>query len=433
MQVILLSGGSGQRLWPLSNDVRSKQFLKIFKEVGSESMLQRVLNQILRTCPQATITIATAKKQETLLKKYLNETFDLSSEPCRRNTFPSIALAAAFLHDVKGISADESIIVCPVDPYVEDNFFAQFPLLAAQISDKSPLVLMGIEPTYPSEKYGYIIPQTSDKVSRVTSFKEKPSLAEAQKFIAAGALWNGGIFAFKLGYLLDKAQKLLGFSSHEKLKENYATLQNISFDYAVVEHEKNISMLRYKGEWKDIGTWNTLTEVLDSNYMGKVQADDTCKDSHVVNNSDVPIICMGLKNIVVVAGSDGILVSDKKASSFIKPFVEHLDEQTRFAEKSWGIFKIIDINSKSLTIKVSMNSGSKMRYHSHERRSEVWNFISGTGRVILDGVEKAIQAGDVIKIPIGCKHTVIADSTLIIIEIQIGEDITVDDKIIFES
>ena len=429
MQIVLLSGGSGQRLWPLSNEIRSKQFLKIFS--GEESMLQRTLKQIRRTCEGAPVTITTAKKQETLIKKYLGEDFDLAIEPCRRNTFPAIALAAAYLHDVKGVDSDEAVVVCPVDPYVDDNFFAKFPLLAAQISDEVPLILMGIEPTYPSEKYGYIIPETKENVSRVKMFKEKPNAVDAQKFIDAGGLWNGGVFAFKVGYLLDKAQKLLGTSSHAELKENYAALKSISFDYAVVEHEQNIKVVRYVGEWKDIGTWNTLTEVLDSNFIGQVQADETCENLHVINNGDVPIICMGLKDAIVAVSPDGILISDKVQSSYIKPFVENLDKQIRFMEKSWGTFKIIDADDTSLTIKVTLNSGSQMKYHSHEHRSEVWNFIAGTGRVILDGVEKVVHAGDIVEIPIGCKHTVIADTQLKIIEVQLGEDISVEDKILW--
>jgi len=431
MQIILLSGGSGQRLWPLSNDLRSKQFLKIFS--GGESMLQRTLKQIRRTNEEASITIAAAKKQVPLLKKYVGENFDISTEPCRKNTFPAIALAAAYLRDVKKICADEKLLICPVDPYVDDKFFAQFPLLAEQISAESPLVLMGIAPTYPSEKYGYIIPQTVEKISRVNMFKEKPNRLDAQKFIDAGGLWNGGIFACKLSYILDKSEKLLGTSSHDALQKNYAELPSISFDYAVVEHEKNIKVVRYVGEWKDIGTWNTLTEVLDANFIGQVQSDADCENLHVINNSDVPIICMGLKNAVVVAGSEGILVSDKVASSYIKPFVEKLDSQIRFAEKSWGSFKIIDVESDSLTVKVTLNRGSRMRYHSHHFRDEIWNFIAGTGRVIIDGVEKAVRAGDVIKIPIGVKHTVIADEPLKIIEIQLGKDITVEDKIIWQD
>ena len=429
MQIILLSGGSGQRLWPLSNDLRSKQFLKIFGD--GDCMLQRVIKQISRT-NVAPVTIATARNQVPLIKKILGDAFDLSPEPCRRNTFPSITMAAAYLHDIKKISRDETIVVCPVDPYVDDNFFAQFHELTAHL-DETPLCLMGIAPTYPSEKYGYIIPRNPGKVSRVAKFKEKPRRLDALKFIAAGALWNGGVFAFKLGYVLNKAQKILGTCEHDELQKNYAALPNISFDYAVVEHEENISVVRYSGEWKDIGTWNTLTEVLDENFIGQAQSDTTCDNLHVINNSDVPIICMGLKDAVVAASPEGILVADKNASSYIKPFVENLDRQIRFAEKSYGSFKIIDVEQDSLTIKVTLNRGSRMRYHSHERRAEVWNFIAGTGRVIIDGVEKIVRAGDVINLPIGSKHTVIADEPLKIIEVQFGRDITVDDKIIWQE
>lgn len=164
-----------------------------------------------------------------------------------------------------------------------------------------------------------------------------------------------------------------------------------------------------------------------------VQIDETSKNLHVINNSDVPIICMGLKDAVVVAGSDGILVADKVASSYIKPFVEHLDNKIRFVEKSWGSFKIIDSDDKSLTIKVILNRDSRMKYHSHERRDEVWNFIAGSGRVIIDGMEMVVRAGDIVKIPVGCKHTVIADKPLKIIEVQLGEDITVKDKILWKE
>lgn len=431
MQIILLSGGSGQRLWPLSNDLRSKQFLKIFS--GGESMLQRVLKQIRRTNKNSAITIATAKRQVPLLKKFLAEDFALSIEPCRKNTFPAIALAAAYLHDVKKISADEKILICPVDPFVDDKFFGLFPTVAAQISDDAPLVLMGIEPTYPSEKYGYIIPQSKAQVSRVKMFKEKPNLSDAKKFIDAGGLWNGGIFSCKLSYLLDKAEELLGTRNHDALQKNYHALPSISFDYAVSEHEKNIKVVRYVGQWKDIGTWNTLTEVLDENFIGQVQSDAACENLHVINNSDLPIICMGLKNSVVVVGPEGILVSDKAASSFIKPFVEKLDNRIRFAEKSWGSFKIIDVEDESLTVKVTLNRGSHMKYHSHKFRDEIWNFIAGTGRVVIDGAEKIVRAGDVIKIPRGVKHTVIADEPLKIIEVQLGKDITVEDKIIWQE
>ena len=435
MNIILLSGGSGQRLWPLSNDVRSKQFIKIFKTSDDqyESMLQRTLRQIHKIGEGVNITVATAKHQEAILKKYIDNDIKISAEPCRRNTFPSIALAVAYLHDVQKIELEETVVVCPVDPYVDDEFFVTFKQLINQVSDEFPLVLMGINPTYPSEKYGYIIPKSNKEVSEVASFKEKPDEQIAQKYIESGALWNGGVFAFKLKYILNKAQELLGCRTHSELLKNYDSLQSISFDYAVAEHENNIKVVRYIGEWRDVGTWNTLTDVMSSNYIGKkVQADKNCDNLHVINETDLPIICMGLKDVVVAASPEGILVSDKIASAHIKPLVENIHQQIRFAEKSWGRFKVIDIERDSLTAKITLNLGQRMNYHSHKYRREIWNIVEGSGRAVIDDVVREVKSGDIIELPTGCKHAIIADTTMKIIEVQIGESIDVDDKEIFE-
>ena len=214
MNIILLSGGSGKRLWPLSNDVRSKQFIKFFKaeDGGYESMVQRVYRQIKKVDTDATVTIATSKTQVSAIHNQLGENVGISVEPCRRDTFPAIALAAAYLKDVRGISEEEAVVVCPVDPYVENDYFEALKALGdrAVVSDAN-LVLMGIEPTYPSEKYGYIIPSGKEQVSKVSMFKEKPTQEAAKEYIEKGALWNGGVFAFKLGYVLKRAHELIDF------------------------------------------------------------------------------------------------------------------------------------------------------------------------------------------------------------------------------
>lgn len=435
MNIILLSGGSGQRLWPLSNDIRSKQFIKIFhKDDGElESMVQRVYRQIMEIDPNATITVATSKSQVSALNNQLGEGIGISVEPCRRDTFPAIALATAYLKDVRNIGEDEAVVVCPVDPYVDKEYFKTVEELGDYaLKSDANLVLMGIEPTYPSEKYGYIIPESGDNVSRVSMFKEKPNVENAKKFISEGALWNGGVFAFKLGYVLNRAHELIDFTDYNDLFNKYDTLNKISFDYAVVEHEPVIEVMRYNGTWKDLGTWNTLTEAMDSTNVGEAILNDTCDNVHVVNELNMPVLCMGLKDVVVSASPEGILVSDKEQSSYIKPYVESLDHTVMFAEKSWGSFRVIDVSDDSLTIKVKLNPGHSMNYHSHEYRDEVWTVISGNGRAVIDGKEQAITVGDVIKMPAGCKHTVIADDALSMIEVQIGKDISVHDKKKFE-
>ena len=431
MNIILLSGGSGKRLWPLSNDVRSKQFIKIFKsnETEYETMIQRVYHQIRNVDSEAKITVATSKTQVSSIHNQLGENVGISVEPCRRDTFPAIALATAYLHDVLGVSEDEAVVVCPVDPYVEQDYFQALNELQ-QLAEKGEanLVLMGIEPTHPSEKFGYIMPMSKDDISKVSSFKEKPSVEKAAEYISQGALWNGGVFAYKLGYVLKKAHELIDFVDYEDLYQKYETLEKISFDYAVVENESNIQVKRFAGEWKDLGTWNTLTEAMTEQCIGNAMLNDACDNVHVLNELDVPILCMGLKDVVVSASPEGILVSDKEQSTYIKPYVDKINQQIMFAEKSWGQYKVLDVDKEALTVKISMKAGCRMNYHSHENRDEVWTIVSGSGSCVIDGEEKKVQTGDVIMLKAGCKHTLIASEALEAIEVQVGKDISVHDK-----
>lgn len=431
MNIVLLSGGSGKRLWPLSNDMRSKQFIKIFRTEngGYESMVQRVYRQILAVDGQAEVTIATSKSQVSAIHNQLGEHVGISVEPCRRDTFPAIVLAAAYLHDVRGISETAAVVVCPVDPYVETDYFEALQRLGERsAASDANLVLMGIEPTYPSAKYGYIIPENKDAVSRVSVFKEKPTEEVAKEYIDKGALWNGGVFAFRLGYVLQRAHELISFTDYEDLFHKYETLTKISFDYAVVEHERQIEVMRFGGMWKDMGTWNTLTEAMQSSSIGKAILNEQCRNVHVVNELNVPVLCMGLADMVVAASPEGILVSDKNQSSYIKPYVDQIDQQIMFAEKSWGSFQVIDIEEGSMTIKVTLNPGHKMNYHSHVMRDEVWTVIDGKGRTIVDGQTRQVGPGDVIRMPAGAAHTILADTKLHVIEVQIGAEISVHDK-----
>lgn len=431
MNIILLSGGSGKRLWPLSNDIRSKQFMKLFKkEDGTyESMVQRIYRQIVMVDKQANITIATSKSQVSTLHNQLGDKVNVCVEPTRRDTFPAIVLAASYLYDKQKIKKEEIVIVCPVDPYVDVDYFDSIKELEKLAKEREAnLTLMGIEPTYPSEKYGYIIPEASRMVSKVKTFKEKPDLKTAKEYMKMGALWNGGVFAFQLGYLLMKAHEIIDFNNYEDLYANYESLQKISFDYAVVEKETDIQVMRFSGQWKDLGTWNTLTEEMSDPIFGKAVLNETCEETCVVNELNIPVLCMGLKNMIVSASGEGILVTTKDQSSYIKPFVDGFDQTVRFAEKSWGSFHIIDEEEESLTIKVTLNPGHSMNYHSHERRKEVWTIVRGEATVILDGENRKVRTGAVITLPVGCKHTIIAETLVQLIEVQMGKELSVQDK-----
>ena len=431
MNIVLLSGGSGKRLWPLSNDIRSKQFIKIFKNGDVyQSMVQRVYQQIKETDPNANITIATSKSQVSAIHNQVGLDVGISVEPCRRDTFPAIALAVAYLHDKQGVDESEAVVICPVDPFVDESYFRCVHGLheAAERGDKD-LVLMGIQPTYPSEKYGYIKPSMSADGSWGFTFTEKPTREKAEEYIEAGALWNGGVFAFRLSYVLQKSKELLGTSSYQELYDNYANLKKISFDYAVVENETSLEILRYSGTWKDIGTWNTLADAMEENIVGKGTIGDGSENVHVVNELDIPVLAMGLKNTIIAASPDGILVTSEDAADHIKPYVDAIDQQIMFAEKSWGSYQVIDAEDNSITIKVTLNPGHRMNYHSHDHRDEVWTIVSGSGRTIVDGMEQLVKTGDVVTMGAGCKHMVIAgEEGLQLIEVQLGTDITVADK-----
>jgi mannose-1-phosphate guanylyltransferase len=424
MQVIILSGGSGKRLWPLSNEVRSKQFIKILlnEETGEyESMVQRIYRQIKSVNPEASITIATSNTQVSSIKNQLGDKVSICIEPCRRDTFPAIALSSFYLKYIKNIHKDEPIIVCPVDPYVDESYFSIFNDLAENIEKKSSkIALMGMLPTYPSEKYGYIIPTDNKSISKVKCFEEKPTEEIAHEYIKKGALWNGGVFSFTLKYIEDIIKQNTGYFTYEELLNNYDKLEKISFDYAVLEKETSINVIRYENQWKDIGTWNTLTEVMSGNTFGKVILDESCKNTHVINTLNIPVLCMGTDNLIITASNDGILVSERYNSSFIKKHVESFNQQIMYAEKSWGSFTVLDVQKDSMTIKIQLKANNKLKYHCHNYRTESWNVISGEGEIIIDGVHKHIKQGDIISIPNRAFHTVIGKTDLTIIEVQIG-------------
>ncbi len=429
MQTVILSGGSGKRLWPLSNGVRSKQFIKVFPGEGlePESMVQRVYKGIRKALPDSVITVTTLKSQASQLLNQLGDRVDVCVEPVRRDTFPAVALVSLYLKDVKHADLDETVLVCPVDPYVDDDYFETLGLMGAKVDSGSHrLTLMGIRPTYPSEKYGYIL---TDGAGAVKGFKEKPDLQTAERLVKEGALWNGGIFGFKLGYMLDLIKERTGFDTFNELKDNYKDMDSVSFDYAVSEKESDIGVVAFDGEWKDVGTWNTFSEVMAGNTSGKVTLDETCENTHIINELDIPLLAMGLKNVVAAVSADGILIADKGRSSHMKTYVDEIAEPVKYAEKSWGSYRVMDVEEGSMTVKVTLLPGHSMNYHAHERRNEQWTVISGEGVATVDGKETEIRPGDTVYLPVGSKHKVTARTTLVMIEIQFGEDIDVADKI----
>lgn len=434
MNIILLSGGSGKRLWPLSNDIRSKQFIPVFKdeEGNFESMVQRVYRYIKKVDSDANVVIATSKTQVSELKNQLGNDISISIEPERRDTFPAIALAGYYLYENMHIDRDESVIVCPVDPYVEEDYFEAFKKLDELVKEnKANLSLLGINPSSPSDKYGYIIPSDSNTISKVKTFKEKPTVEVAKEYLKENALWNAGIFGFKLGYLLDIAKDTLKIDNYDDIYSSYDSIKKISFDYAVVEHEKSIQVLRFSGIWDDLGSWESFSKVIPHS-IGNVH-EENCKNIKSFNYLDIPLVTVGLNDVIVACSQDGILVSDSSLSSTIKPIVEKIiDAKIRYAEKSWGTYNVIHVSEHETTIAIHLNKDCHMSYHSHKYRDEIWNIVSGEGETIVDGMRQIVKAGDVITMAKGCRHTINATSDMEIIEVQIGDVLDVKDKIKYE-
>lgn len=439
MEIVLLSGGSGKRLWPLSNDARSKQFLKILeKEDGTfQSMTQRVWEQLCRADLSSSTVIVTGKAQVDILQSQLSHNkVNLIIEPSRRDTFPAILLAASYLYSVKQIEVDETVIVLPVDPYVEDIFFNRVKELEKELkANDVNLALVGIKPTYPSEKYGYIIPKDLQETNgslQVDYFTEKPSEEIAIDLINKGAMWNSGVFAFKLGFILDLIINRDLPTEYEELYKIYDKLPKISFDYEVVENTQNIIALPYNGDWKDLGTWNTLTEEMAAYQMGKGIISHDSTNTHLINELDIPITILGVSNVVVAASPDGILVTDKEASPRIKDLMMDFENRPMYEERRWGWYRVLDYSTtiegeQVLTKRICIKAGKNLSYQYHSKRSEIWNIIRGEGIFIHNDQFQVVRPGDVLKINVGEKHALKAVTDLEIIEVQTGTQLIEED------
>ncbi len=434
MKIVLLSGGSGKRLWPLSNDIRSKQFLKVVKngDGETESMLQRVHRQMQAAGLGDGVTVATGAAQVESIKGQLGDEVSIVVEPERRNTFPAIALSAAYLYFEKGCPLEETVVVLPVDPYVGEEYFRMLHKLDGAVqAGAADIVLMGVAPTYPSEKYGYIIPDIREDFKRnqllpVLEFREKPDMQTAGELIQKGGLWNCGVFAFKLSYMMDIVKGIFSCVCYADVAAQYGKLEKTSFDYAVVEKAESVAVLPYHGEWKDLGTWNTLTEVMEEEPIGDVSLSGDCRNTHVINELEIPVVVMGAKDMVVAASPDGILVSDKVQSSYIKKYVEKRNLRPMFEERSWGEYTVLNLSldaagNRTVTKKKFVKAGREIGEARHGNHLEVWTVLSGRAVVMIKGRKHDALAGDTFTIDRGVLHSLWAKEDTVLLEVQIEE------------
>lgn len=443
LRLILLSGGSGKRLWPLSNSSRSKQFLKLLsseqKTNSQISMIQRVWQQLQKANLADKTIISTNKSQVDMIISQLGSDVPLIMEPNRRDTYPAIVLASLYLYSIEGVNPEEVVGVMPVDPFAGDEFFQHLISLENILQQsKAELALVGIEPTFPSEKYGYIVPDASEKVNleegyqRVSYFTEKPSQDKAKQLLTEGALWNGGIFAFKLEFLLNHIQTQGLPLSYAEVFNQFTCLPKNSFDYEVVEKTKHIVVAPYKGEWKDLGTWNTLTEEMGMPIIGKGSVSKDCENVHVINELDIPVSVLGVSDLVVVVSPDGILVTDKEASPRVKEISLQFEDRPMYEERRWGWYRVLDYTKfdeakEVLTKRIGITACKNISYQRHFHRSEVWTIINGTGLFVLNDKIWEVKPGDVLEIPVGAAHGIKALSDLEFIEVQCGTELIEED------
>lgn len=443
MQLILLSGGSGKRLWPLSNDARSKQFLPLLASPngGMESMIQRVVRQIREAQLTNNITFATNAVQRDSIINQLGEDVSVVTEPERRDTFPAIALAASYLAKEKKCGSDEIVVVMPCDVYTESRYFATIGKMVETVKNNvADLVLMGIAPTYPSEKFGYVVPKkaaTSEGVKIVERFTEKPNEEKAKQLLEQGAYWNGGVFAFRLGYMMNIVDQYLKTNTFQETHKRYAEFPKISFDYEVAEKAESVAVVPFAGEWKDLGTWNALCEELPSTHIGNVMMGENNDNTHAVNELGIPVFCNGLKDVIVAASPDGIMVCDKQDSEKIKDYANKLITRPMYEERRWGTYCVLDNakyedGTRSLTKSIHLNAGKHISYQLHHHRSETWTCVDGEGIFVLDGERRLVKRGDVMNIPLGHHHAIKAVTDLTFIEVQIGNPLVEEDIERFE-
>ncbi|USK68335.1 sugar phosphate nucleotidyltransferase [Peribacillus asahii] len=438
MKVILLSGGSGRRLWPLSNDSRSKQFLKLLEsnEGNLESMAERVWRQLREVGLSESTIIATGKSQVDILQNQLGTDIPIIVEPERRDTFPAIALSAVYLYSIIGVSLDEIVTILPIDSYVDNQFYEYIKNIENVLNEsEASLALVGVKPSYPSSKYGYIIPkdvEAGKKIMRISHFVEKPEEAHALHLIEKNALWNCGVFSFKLDFIISILQKMNLPIQYEELLKHYNHIPKNSFDYEVVEKVDDIVALQYDGRWKDLGTWNTLTAEMSTNQIGTGVLGPNTLNTHLINEQDRPVAVLGIPNAVIVVSPDGVLVADKKFSPKIKTLIADISQRPMYEERRWGWYKVLDYFKyedckEVLTKRIGLSAGKNLSYQVHFKRSEVWTVVKGEGHFVLNETLQHVREGTVLEIPLGARHAIKAVTDLEFIEVQKGTELIEED------
>ena len=454
MKIIILAGGGGTRLFPLSRDCYPKQFLHV---IGDKSLLAQTIERFLGLVRPEDIVIVTNERYifhvQAELKIINAQEAHIITEPMGKNTAPAIALAQSYCQDILQCDDDEILFVSPSDHLIKPIDAFQDLIRNAQDVAKDNIVTLGIKPTKPETGYGYIeAEKNSDLAKKVISFKEKPDLATAKEYIASGNYyWNGGMFMFSIATMQAELAKYMPAiiditkNGYRYAVDNFVNMPDISIDYAVAEKSQKMMMIPMENiYWNDIGSFDAIAEVLsdkDKNvFKGDILAEN-CTDTMIIGDTRL-IAGIDLENLMIIDTPDALLVAKKGESQKVKNIVNKLKQNKRKEAKenvtmyrSWGKYTLLTESEGYRVRKIEMDPGASLTMQMHYHRSEHWTVISGTGKTIINDRESIFTENQSTYIPMGVKHKLSNPGRipLIIIEVQSGKYINDDDIVVFED
>lgn len=454
MKIIILAGGGGTRLFPLSRDCYPKQFLHV---IDNKSLLAQTIERFLGLVEAKDIIIVTNERYifhvQAELKTINAEEAHIITEPMGKNTAPAIALAQSYCQDVLQCDEDEILFVSPSDHLIKPIDAFQNLIRNAQDVAKDNIVTLGIKPTKPEIGYGYIEAEKNNNLAKkVISFKEKPNLNTAKKYIASGNYyWNGGMFMFSIATMQAELIKYMPAiiditqNGYQYTVDNFVNMPDISIDYAVAEKSQKMMMIPMENiYWNDIGSFDAIAEVLSDEEKNVFKGDilaENCIDTMIIGDNRL-IAGIDLENLMIIDTPDALLVAKKGESQKVKNIVNKLKQSKRKEAKenvtmyrSWGKYTLLTESEGYRVRKIEMDPGASLTMQMHYHRSEHWTVISGTGKTIINEKESIFTENQSTYIPMGVKHKLSNPGKipLIIIEVQSGKYINEDDIVVFED